>query len=1005
MCNEDGQAFLPTLLSLEYFVEPSLTELAVRESIDPGYCSRVPNFVVGRAGYGYIKFLGETDVRWLDLQKIVKLDRNSVTVYENERDKPPIGEGLNKTAEVTLILQLRLADSHDLESSEITAKLRKCSDRQGAKFLSFDHSSGKWKFLVHHFSRFGLGDEEEDVMDIQPTGDDHERPSGEIVLSHSLPAHLGLDPIKMQEMRMLMFPVEEEDELIDGSFFSGKRTSGREFVREKSPSSSARGSVYRSSLEGSAKKAGNRISSSPLKNSPIPLPLLEYNVGISDISPSRGILMTGQNKGLPLRIKKAEGFKLEEKFAAPLSGRFSSYIVDAGLFMGRSFRVGWGPNGVLVHTGTPVGKTRTGLSSIIHVEKIAIDGVVRDEQNKVKQELVDFCFSFPLNLHKSLDHEIVEVKVDTHILKLHKIIPNRTILPEICRAYIGIVEKQLELSDLLMSTRILLMHQVTVWELMKVLFSERETNGNFRSSSDDIGEDMVLDKNDISLNIDVDANPLLRRAEFSYWLQDSVCHRIQVDVSSLNDSKYLENILALLTGRQLDAAVELAASKGDVRLAILLSQAGGSMVSRADMARQLDLWKVNGMDFRYIEKERLKLYELLSGNILGALRDSAVDWKRHLGLVMWYQLPPDTQLPVVIHTYQQLLNEGRAPHPVPVYVDEGPITDRLNWSSGDRYDIAYYFMLLHANVENDSHFLKSMFSAFSSTCDPLDYHMIWHQRVILESIGAFSSNDLHLVDLSFVSQLLCVGLCHWAIYVVVHMPYYNESPHIHASLIKEILLQYCETWSTKEAQQQFIAELGVPSAWMHEALAIYHQYYGNLREALEHFLECSMWQKAHSIFMTSVVHPLFLSSEDSEIRRITSIMEQHKSEIADWDIGAGIFIDFYVIRSSLQEDITLSESDILAEKNEECRTFFSRLNQSLRVWGSRFSMDARVMYSRMTEELCDLLQSFPGRGSAPSVLMGCFETMLNAPIPQDLRASHLQEALSVFTYILAQSAS
>ena len=41
--------------------------------------------------------------------------------------------------------------------------------------------------------------------------------------------------------------------------------------------------------------------------------------------------------------------------------------------------------------------------------------------------------------------------------------------------------------------------------------------------------------------------------------------------------------------------------------------------------------------------------------------------------------------------------------------------------------------------------------------------------------------------------------------------------------------------------------------------AIYFQYHGDLPKALEHFLECSNWQKAHSIFMTSVAHLLFLS--------------------------------------------------------------------------------------------------------------------------------------------------
>lgn len=31
-------------------------------------------------------------------------------------------------------------------------------------------------------------------------------------------------------------------------------------------------------------------------------------------------------------------------------------------------------------------------------------------------------------------------------------------------------------------------------------------------------------------------------------------------------------------------------------------------------------------------------------------------------------------------------------------------------------------------------------------------------------------------------------------------------------------------------------------------------------------------------------------------------MEDFKSEIEDWDLGAGIYISFYVLKSSLQED-------------------------------------------------------------------------------------------------------
>jgi nuclear pore complex protein Nup98-Nup96 len=242
------------------------------------------------------------------------------------------------------------------------------------------------------------------------------------------------------------------------------------------------------------------------------------------------------------------------------------------------------------------------------------------------------------------------------------------------------------------------------------------------------------------------------------------------------------------------------------------------MSNRSGLSQQLDLWKMNGLDFNYVEEDRLKVYELLAGNIQAAVLDSPIDWKRYLGLIMWYQLQPDTSLDIIIHSYHQLLTEGKVPYPVPVYIDEGPLDEALQWSPGDRFDISFYLMLLHANQDENFGLLKTMFSAFSSSYDPLDYHMIWHQRSVLEAIGAFNSDDLHLLDLSFVYQLLCLGKCHWAIYVILHMPYLDDAPYIHEKLIREVLSQYCELWSKDDVQRQYIVELGIPEEWMHEAL-------------------------------------------------------------------------------------------------------------------------------------------------------------------------------------------
>nr|BAJ34529.1 unnamed protein product [Eutrema halophilum] len=1002
---KDIRDSLPTLNSPDYFLKPSMNELVQRELENPDYCSRVPDFTVGRIGYGYIKFLGCTDVRKLDLDQIVKFQRHEVIVYDDESSKPVVGEGLNKAAEVTLIVNIPNPTLGKVRVDQISYKLKQSAERQGATFISFDPDRGLWKFLVPHFSRFGLCDDEaEDIaMDDAPGLENHVGQNGDMVadidnehqmetsepeLSHSLPAHLGLDPEKMKEMRMLMFPSEDLDE--------------REGFRDQT--SLQMTSLTKRNLRPSQKNSQRNIhQDTPPVMRKTPLALLEYNPGNDKSSPS-SILMVQQNKNLAVRKSKMGGFELDISNVTPLTDNYSRNVVDAALFMGRSFRAGWGPNGVLLHTGKPIGSSSSQrvLSSVINVEKIAMDKVVRDKKDTVKKELIDSTFEAPLSLHKKLDHEEEEVRFGSFSLKLKKVVTDRVVLPDICRSYIDILEKQLEVAGLSTSAKLFSMHQVMVWELIKVLFSERQSTKRSNNAASDNEEDMMQDVKEESAEVDTEALPLIRRAEFSCWLQESVSHRVQEDVSDLNGSCYLEHLFFLLTGRELDSAVELAISKGDVRLACLLSQAGGSTVNRNDIMQQLHLWGRSGLDFNFIEKERIKLYELLAGNIHDALYDLTIDWKRFLGLLMWHHLPPDSSLPAIFRSYQLLLDQEKAPWPVPIYIDEGPADGFL--SNTKHSDLLYYLMLLHSREEEEIGFLKTMFSAFSSTDDPLDYHMIWHHRGILEAVGAFTSDDLHAIDMAFVAQLLSQGLCHWAIYVVLHIPYREDHPYLHVIVIREILFQFCETWSSMESQRQFIKDLGVPSEWMHEALAVYYNYHGDFVKALDHFIECANWQRAHSIFMTSVAHSMFLSANHSEIWRIATSMDDRKSEIENWDLGAGIYISFYLLKSSLEEDAdTMAELDSLESRNESCRSFVGRLNESLAVWGDRLPVEARVAYSKMGEEICELLLSdlsvYGGRESQ----LSCFVTAFEAPLPGDVRSSHLQDAVSLFSLYLSET--
>lgn len=161
------EALMPKLRRSDYYTEPRIQELAAKERAEPGFCCRVKDFTVGRHGFGSIKFFGETDVRRLDLESLVQFNNREVIVYMDDTKKPPVGQGLNKPAEVTL-LNIKCFDkktgrhiTEGLKIDKYTEMLKRKAKDQGAEFISYAPANGEWKFRVDHFSGYGLTDEDD----------------------------------------------------------------------------------------------------------------------------------------------------------------------------------------------------------------------------------------------------------------------------------------------------------------------------------------------------------------------------------------------------------------------------------------------------------------------------------------------------------------------------------------------------------------------------------------------------------------------------------------------------------------------------------------------------------------------------------------------------------------------------------------------------------------------------------------------------------------------------
>uniref|UniRef100_A0A182SGX8 Nuclear pore complex protein Nup98-Nup96 n=1 Tax=Anopheles maculatus TaxID=74869 RepID=A0A182SGX8_9DIPT len=156
-----------------YYTIPTLDEIAQLMD-DDGRCI-VPNFTIGRKGYGNVYFNEPIDVAGLNLDEIVHFRHKEVIIYPDDENKPPVGTGLNRKAQITLdqvwphdkTLHEPIKDPQRLALLDYEGKLRRVCDKHDTRFLEYRPDTGSWVFKVEHFSKYGLSDSDDE--DATPT--------------------------------------------------------------------------------------------------------------------------------------------------------------------------------------------------------------------------------------------------------------------------------------------------------------------------------------------------------------------------------------------------------------------------------------------------------------------------------------------------------------------------------------------------------------------------------------------------------------------------------------------------------------------------------------------------------------------------------------------------------------------------------------------------------------------------------------------------------------------
>lgn len=402
-----------------------------------------------------------------------------------------------------------------------------------------------------------------------------------------------------------------------------------------------------------------------------------------------------------------------------------------------------------------------------------------------------------------------------------------------------------------------------------------------------------------------------RKAAFSQWLERAVTSSVQADVRAhVAASRRPEHVFALLTGHQVEQAAEAALEGGDVRLATLVAQAGGALEARADVHEQLALWHAEGVDDD-IDRPRRRLYELLAGNVVHAEWTSArtharekqtmamaagLDWRRALGLHIWYGTAWESPLQACVHSYEEALKAaGETAPPLPSYQADaqlGILKQRALWQKkGAPRDALYELLKLHVDT---TYPLAHVLDPRNFGQSAMDFALPWHLYMYLTRALHARSLDEDVqgdqLTISYATQLESAGEWRWAAFVLLHL----TDEDVRAKAVSTLLARHVEALN-EEAVAYLVSTLHVDPRWIHLARAQAAHARHDLYVEYQCRLKAEDWARAHAVAVRYLAPEAFVRGETSlllDLFRPMADAVEAGHVIPGWHEGGHVLLDY-----------------------------------------------------------------------------------------------------------------
>jgi nuclear pore complex protein Nup98-Nup96 len=862
--DRDDDMFYPKLERAGYFTSP---DISILQKMSRSELSQVRNFTVFRPNIGKIEWEGNTDIRGLDLDQIVKIERKEVFVYEYI-DAPDQGKGLNKPATITFYNVLPNPPISEEKRQQYVIRLRDFCERNDAAFLSYDAETGQWSFAVKHFSRYGLDDDDNDnAVGAQPYEEPKKSSDKMQIVATSTPngafATAAVQVSGFKRLKTILL----RPELVPGPDISAEAITARQkqdseaecstmsifspISRDRKPFSSSQ-SLEWSGLDGVEYSHVGDVSHYSAMDTPF-----AYADTASTVPPSRTSVWT-PSFFLPkesaviaalLEVKSKLASDRGMNADAPLSFSkvvFSRPVAKEGMKdpfvnMGRSFRVGWSRDGRIVHPGKLFCAPRDDSFASCHriaVEKVNSCGWARshwpDHGSLSKLDQV----------MRSIRHHAEIVQGSKQSLCGHWSLPcARSASTEMYLRYVSMLKAMAQsVEDPAFS------HDHPDKTLHQVLLLVDAVEG----------QETCEPKNPVDLmpGIGDRASPEQserRRNALSTWFEQATAHEgspfpsllqsLCADVArSLSvapeEEESLEHLFELLSVHRIAEAVEYAEQCGWFRLASIVSQVGSDASTPGLIRCQLEQW--HAMDaLNTIPEGVQRIYSVVASNDLlpGSSKATltGLGWLRALSMVFWYFVDESTLLPLSpsrsLAYFASLVDKQFADPPLSAYVNQASrfgANVAYPGAAHGLYRLLKVLLSASAGAVAEEAIVDAL-RCEGFTRDELDCRASYTVLVCLEGLQLLCADSFpsRLIRQQFISQLLSEQQYEWAIFVAMQL----SEEHDRRILVDAVLLQWVASLNCgAEQRHSTIADalqrLGLSEMKLHEASACWYGYNG-----------------------------------------------------------------------------------------------------------------------------------------------------------------------------------